>query len=214
MIIIVYQTLLDTIFLPLVISFASCCLKLVADWDGFLGPVPFILLILRNCSQCDLGRHTHTFIGCVVNLCTCLISWSASKGAIGEAHLRFEESASHPGHQEGGLGAGPAAGGVHYHGRCADLPRLSLRVSWRLVRAPPPQVRKVSAREFRDFFSMYFVRVWPCGLKDSHLAKQNWSEALNPHQSAIEVLLCIWLRLNMLSNWALFRARAAQNVDI
>lgn len=67
--------------------------------------------------------------------------FSSLERALGKLHLKFAQGASGTCYQEGGTSAGQAAGSIHYYGWRADLPRLSLRVSWGLVRAPAPQVR-------------------------------------------------------------------------
>lgn len=74
---------------------------------------------------------------------------STFERATGEVHRGPAEGASDPSHQEGGVGAGAVVGGVHYHRRCADLPRLSLRVSRRLVGTSAPQVSTSSEEERR-----------------------------------------------------------------
>lgn len=51
----------------------------------------------------------------VVNLFV-FIFRSAFEGAAGEVHLRFEEGASDPGHQEGRVGTSSVVGGFHYQG--------------------------------------------------------------------------------------------------
>lgn len=51
---------------------------------------------------------------------------SSFEGAVRKLHLQLEEGASDPGQEEGGPGAGQALGGLHRHGRRADLSRLPL----------------------------------------------------------------------------------------
>ena len=128
----------------------SCCSKLVADCNCVvLGP--FVCLMLEV-FLAFARRENDPLTNCVF---IHLISWSSSEGPVGEVHRRFEEGASGPGHQEGGVGAGPVARGVHCHGWCADLLGLSLRMSRRLVRAPAPQVGKPSQQENLKSLSLW-----------------------------------------------------------
>lgn len=152
--------------------------------------------------------HTHTenVFQMYLFLFTCLISCSSSEGAIGTVPRGLEEGASGACHQERGFGAGPVIRGVHYHGRRADLPGLSLRVSWGLVRALAPKVRKPLAGEKESTLSLeHSVKLWPCGQTDCRFfstTEVSQSGALNLYQLATGVRLCIWVRLCVLSNFS------------
>lgn len=66
------------------------------------------------------------------------------KGASRELHRQYQKGASDPSKEERGFGASSASGSFHCHRRSAYLPRLPLRVPWRLVGAYTPEVRQIN----------------------------------------------------------------------
>lgn len=125
-----------------------------AEGAAWVGRPEADMAVIHLCKYCTFIKFN------VMVYLFVLISRRSFERATGEVPHRFEEGASDPGHQERGVGAGQVIGGVHYHRWCADLPWLPLRVSWRLVRAPAPQVRNPLIPLLNCF-------TWTWGLKDS-----------------------------------------------